>query len=84
MIVLIMIILSISVRNFFLKVVYVIVMDWFIVVCYVFVFLVLIEFVIVNYFIKRGYVWDGKSVVLEKVNIIMVFCYMRILRFYVF
>lgn len=42
-------------------------MDWFIAVCYAFVFSALIEFATVNYFTKRGWAWDGKSVVTDKV-----------------
>jgi len=41
-------------------------MDWFIAVCYAFVFSALIEFATVNYFTKRGWAWDGKSVVNDK------------------
>lgn len=60
--------LSISARNSLPKVAYATAMDWFIAVCYAFVFSALIEFATVNYFTKRGYAWDGKSVVPEKVN----------------
>lgn len=59
--------LSISARNSLPKVAYATAMDWFIAVCYAFVFSALIEFATVNYFTKRGYAWDGKSVVPEKV-----------------
>uniref|UniRef100_A0A8C5SWR7 Gamma-aminobutyric acid receptor subunit alpha-1 n=1 Tax=Laticauda laticaudata TaxID=8630 RepID=A0A8C5SWR7_LATLA len=55
--------LSISARNSLPKVAYATAMDWFIAVCYAFVFSALIEFATVNYFTKRGYAWDGKSVV---------------------
>ncbi|CAB1352985.1 unnamed protein product [Coregonus sp. 'balchen'] len=58
--------LSISARNSLPKVAYATAMDWFIAVCYAFVFSALIEFATVNYFTKRGYAWDGKSVVPEK------------------
>lgn len=61
--------LSISARNSLPKVAYATAMDWFIAVCYAFVFSALIEFATVNYFTKRGYAWDGKSVVPEKVYI---------------
>uniref|UniRef100_A0A8D2IWX1 Gamma-aminobutyric acid type A receptor alpha1 subunit n=1 Tax=Varanus komodoensis TaxID=61221 RepID=A0A8D2IWX1_VARKO len=61
--------LSISARNSLPKVAYATAMDWFIAVCYAFVFSALIEFATVNYFTKRGYAWDGKSVVPEKVMI---------------
>lgn len=60
--------LSISARNSLPKVAYATAMDWFIAVCYAFVFSALIEFATVNYFTKRGYAWDGKSVVPEKVR----------------
>lgn len=60
--------LSISARNSLPKVAYATAMDWFIAVCYAFVFSALIEFATVNYFTKRGYAWDGKSVVPEKVS----------------
>ncbi len=62
--------LSISARNSLPKVAYATAMDWFIAVCYAFVFSALIEFATVNYFTKRGWAWDGKSVVNEKVIII--------------
>ncbi|CAB1437665.1 unnamed protein product [Pleuronectes platessa] len=58
--------LSISARNSLPKVAYATAMDWFIAVCYAFVFSALIEFATVNYFTKRGWAWDGKSVVREK------------------
>ncbi|KAJ6668093.1 hypothetical protein lerEdw1_016416 [Lerista edwardsae] len=58
--------LSISARNSLPKVAYATAMDWFIAVCYAFVFSALIEFATVNYFTKRGYAWDGKSVVPQK------------------
>ncbi|XP_026551878.1 gamma-aminobutyric acid receptor subunit alpha-1 [Pseudonaja textilis] len=58
--------LSISARNSLPKVAYATAMDWFIAVCYAFVFSALIEFATVNYFTKRGYAWDGKSVVPPK------------------
>lgn len=60
--------LSISARNSLPKVAYATAMDWFIVVCYAFVFSALIEFATVNYFTKRGWAWDGKSVVNDKVK----------------
>ncbi|XP_061690876.1 gamma-aminobutyric acid receptor subunit alpha-2-like [Syngnathoides biaculeatus] len=58
--------LSISARNSLPKVAYATAMDWFIAVCYAFVFSALIEFATVNYFTKRGWAWDGKSVVMDK------------------
>ncbi|XP_034740048.1 gamma-aminobutyric acid receptor subunit alpha-2 isoform X1 [Etheostoma cragini] len=58
--------LSISARNSLPKVAYATAMDWFIAVCYAFVFSALIEFATVNYFTKRGWAWDGKSVVTDK------------------
>lgn len=61
--------LSISARNSLPKVAYATAMDWFIAVCYAFVFSALIEFATVNYFTKRGWAWDGKSVVNDKVII---------------
>ncbi|XP_043917335.1 gamma-aminobutyric acid receptor subunit alpha-2 isoform X1 [Protopterus annectens] len=60
--------LSISARNSLPKVAYATAMDWFIAVCYAFVFSALIEFATVNYFTKRGWAWDGKSVVNEKIK----------------
>lgn len=60
--------LSISARNSLPKVAYATAMDWFIAVCYAFVFSALIEFATVNYFTKRGWAWDGKSVVNDKVK----------------
>ncbi|XP_067824348.1 gamma-aminobutyric acid receptor subunit alpha-2-like [Heptranchias perlo] len=60
--------LSISARNSLPKVAYATAMDWFIAVCYAFVFSALIEFATVNYFTKRGWAWDGKSVVNNKVR----------------
>ena len=60
--------LSISARNSLPKVAYATAMDWFIAVCYAFVFSALIEFATVNYFTKRGWAWDGKSVVNDKVG----------------
>lgn len=59
--------LSISARNSLPKVAYATAMDWFIAVCYAFVFSALIEFATVNYFTKRGWAWDGKSIVNDKV-----------------
>lgn len=59
--------LSISARNSLPKVAYATAMDWFIAVCYAFVFSALIEFATVNYFTKRGWAWDGKSIVTDKV-----------------
>ncbi|XP_034288791.1 gamma-aminobutyric acid receptor subunit alpha-2 isoform X1 [Pantherophis guttatus] len=58
--------LSISARNSLPKVAYATAMDWFIAVCYAFVFSALIEFATVNYFTKRGWAWDGKSIVNDK------------------
>ncbi|XP_033966790.1 gamma-aminobutyric acid receptor subunit alpha-2 isoform X2 [Pseudochaenichthys georgianus] len=58
--------LSISARNSLPKVAYATAMDWFIAVCYAFVFSALIEFATVNYFTKRGWAWDGKTIVNEK------------------
>ncbi|XP_053329757.1 gamma-aminobutyric acid receptor subunit alpha-3-like [Spea bombifrons] len=52
--------LSISARNSLPKVAYATAMDWFMAVCYAFVFSALIEFATVNYFTKRGWAWDGK------------------------
>uniref|UniRef100_A0A3B4D6I0 Gamma-aminobutyric acid receptor subunit alpha-2 n=1 Tax=Pygocentrus nattereri TaxID=42514 RepID=A0A3B4D6I0_PYGNA len=73
--------LSISARNSLPKVAYATAMDWFIAVCYAFVFSALIEFATVNYFTKRGWAWDGKSVVNDKVmstsNYPEAFSYMR-------
>ncbi|XP_053129897.1 gamma-aminobutyric acid receptor subunit alpha-3 isoform X1 [Hemicordylus capensis] len=54
--------LSISARNSLPKVAYATAMDWFIAVCYAFVFSALIEFAAVNYFTKRSWAWDGKKV----------------------
>ncbi|CAH2315918.1 gamma-aminobutyric acid receptor subunit alpha-3 [Pelobates cultripes] len=54
--------LSISARNSLPKVAYATAMDWFMAVCYTFVFSALIEFATVNYFTKRGWAWDGKRV----------------------
>ncbi|EHB08095.1 Gamma-aminobutyric acid receptor subunit alpha-5 [Heterocephalus glaber] len=53
--------LSISAHNSLPKVPYATTMDWFIAVCYAFVFSALIEFATVNYFTKRGWAWDGKK-----------------------
>lgn len=61
--------LSISARNSLPKVAYATAMDWFIAVCYAFVFSALIEFATVNYFTKRGWAWDGKSLVNDKVDL---------------
>uniref|UniRef100_A0A3B4G6Y9 Gamma-aminobutyric acid receptor subunit alpha-1-like n=1 Tax=Pundamilia nyererei TaxID=303518 RepID=A0A3B4G6Y9_9CICH len=47
--------LSISARNSLPKVAYATAMDWFIAVCYAFVFSALIEFATVNYFTKRAF-----------------------------
>lgn len=58
--------LSISARNSLPKVAYATAMDWFIAVCYAFVFSALIEFATVNYFTKRSWAWDGKSIVNDK------------------
>lgn len=53
--------LSISARNSLPKVAYATAMDWFIAVCYAFVFSALIEFATVNYFTKRSWAWEGKK-----------------------
>uniref|UniRef100_A0A8C5BN65 Gamma-aminobutyric acid receptor subunit alpha-2 n=1 Tax=Gadus morhua TaxID=8049 RepID=A0A8C5BN65_GADMO len=58
--------LSISARNSLPKVAYATAMDWFMAVCYAFVFSALIEFATVNYFTKRSWAWDGNSVVNDK------------------
>uniref|UniRef100_A0A8C3P062 Gamma-aminobutyric acid type A receptor subunit alpha3 n=11 Tax=Neognathae TaxID=8825 RepID=A0A8C3P062_9PASS len=58
--------LSISARNSLPKVAYATAMDWFIAVCYAFVFSALIEFATVNYFTKRSWAWDGKKVLEKK------------------
>uniref|UniRef100_A0A4W3J283 Gamma-aminobutyric acid receptor subunit alpha-2 n=1 Tax=Callorhinchus milii TaxID=7868 RepID=A0A4W3J283_CALMI len=60
--------LSISARNSLPKVAYATAMDWFIAVCYAFVFSALIEFATVNYFTKRSWAWDGKSLIPEKIS----------------
>lgn len=73
--------LSISARNSLPKVAYATAMDWFIAVCYAFVFSALIEFATVNYFTKRGYAWDGKSVVPEKVCTNFSLCVWSIILF---
>ncbi|XP_048085974.1 gamma-aminobutyric acid receptor subunit alpha-3-like isoform X2 [Alosa alosa] len=57
--------LSISARNSLPKVAYATAMDWFMAVCYAFVFSALIEFATVNYFTKRSWAWDGKKEALE-------------------
>uniref|UniRef100_A0A8C2HPF7 Gamma-aminobutyric acid (GABA) A receptor, alpha 3 n=1 Tax=Cyprinus carpio TaxID=7962 RepID=A0A8C2HPF7_CYPCA len=54
--------LSISARNSLPKVAYATAMDWFMAVCYAFVFSALIEFATVNYFTKRSWAWDGDTV----------------------
>ncbi|XP_064827930.1 gamma-aminobutyric acid receptor subunit alpha-3 isoform X4 [Oncorhynchus masou masou] len=53
--------LSISARNSLPKVAYATAMDWFMAVCYAFVFSALIEFATVNYFTKRSWAWDDKK-----------------------
>ncbi|KAL7853540.1 hypothetical protein AOLI_G00203840 [Acnodon oligacanthus] len=53
--------LSISARNSLPKVAYATAMDWFMAVCYAFVFSALIEFATVNYFTKRSWAWDGEK-----------------------
>ncbi|XP_069469166.1 gamma-aminobutyric acid receptor subunit alpha-3 isoform X2 [Ambystoma mexicanum] len=53
--------LSISARNSLPKVAYATAMDWFIAVCYAFVFSALIEFATVNYFTKRSWAWEGQK-----------------------
>uniref|UniRef100_A0A3Q2YZH7 Gamma-aminobutyric acid type A receptor subunit alpha2 n=1 Tax=Hippocampus comes TaxID=109280 RepID=A0A3Q2YZH7_HIPCM len=57
--------LSISARNSLPKVAYATAMDWFIAVCYAFVFSALIEFATVNYFTKRVFskYEDSRSVI---------------------
>uniref|UniRef100_A0A4W4H0K1 Gamma-aminobutyric acid (GABA) A receptor, alpha 3 n=1 Tax=Electrophorus electricus TaxID=8005 RepID=A0A4W4H0K1_ELEEL len=57
--------LSISARNSLPKVAYATAMDWFMAVCYAFVFSALIEFATVNYFTKRSWAWDGQKEVQE-------------------
>uniref|UniRef100_A0A8D0D844 Gamma-aminobutyric acid type A receptor subunit alpha3 n=1 Tax=Sander lucioperca TaxID=283035 RepID=A0A8D0D844_SANLU len=57
--------LSISARNSLPKVAYATAMDWFMAVCYAFVFSALIEFATVNYFTKRSWAWDGKKEVAQ-------------------
>ncbi|XP_017347347.1 gamma-aminobutyric acid receptor subunit alpha-3 isoform X2 [Ictalurus punctatus] len=58
--------LSISARNSLPKVAYATAMDWFMAVCYAFVFSALIEFATVNYFTKRSWAWDGQKENQEK------------------
>uniref|UniRef100_A0A4W4H4J4 Gamma-aminobutyric acid (GABA) A receptor, alpha 3 n=1 Tax=Electrophorus electricus TaxID=8005 RepID=A0A4W4H4J4_ELEEL len=58
--------LSISARNSLPKVAYATAMDWFMAVCYAFVFSALIEFATVNYFTKRSWAWDGNNTVYKK------------------
>uniref|UniRef100_A0A667WSD7 Gamma-aminobutyric acid type A receptor subunit alpha5 n=1 Tax=Myripristis murdjan TaxID=586833 RepID=A0A667WSD7_9TELE len=58
--------LSISARNSLPKVAYATAMDWFIAVCYAFVFSALIEFATVNYFTKRS--WKPNNVCSAGVN----------------
>ncbi|XP_067112744.1 gamma-aminobutyric acid receptor subunit alpha-3-like [Osmerus mordax] len=58
--------LSISARNSLPKVAYATAMDWFMAVCYAFVFSALIEFATVNYFTKRSWAWDGKKVISQR------------------
>ncbi|KAG7464565.1 hypothetical protein MATL_G00166910 [Megalops atlanticus] len=53
--------LSISARNSLPKVAYATAMDWFMAVCYAFVFSALIEFATVNYFTKRSWAWEGRK-----------------------
>uniref|UniRef100_A0A8C0ETN3 Gamma-aminobutyric acid type A receptor subunit alpha5 n=1 Tax=Bubo bubo TaxID=30461 RepID=A0A8C0ETN3_BUBBB len=65
--------LSISARNSLPKVAYATAMDWFIAVCYAFVFSALIEFATVNYFTKRSWAWDGKKA-LEAVCVLAAAC----------
>lgn len=60
--------LSISARNSLPKVAYATAMDWFMAVCYAFVFSALIEFATVNYFTKRSWAWDGQKENQEKVS----------------
>ncbi|KAK3554914.1 hypothetical protein QTP86_000953 [Hemibagrus guttatus] len=57
--------LSISARNSLPKVAYATAMDWFMAVCYAFVFSALIEFATVNYFTKRSWAWDGQKEIQE-------------------
>ncbi|XP_070460561.1 gamma-aminobutyric acid receptor subunit alpha-3 isoform X2 [Equus przewalskii] len=54
--------LSISARNSLPEVAYATAMDWFIGICYTFVFSVLIRFATVNYITKRSWAWEGKKV----------------------
>uniref|UniRef100_A0A3Q2Y6K0 Gamma-aminobutyric acid type A receptor subunit alpha5 n=1 Tax=Hippocampus comes TaxID=109280 RepID=A0A3Q2Y6K0_HIPCM len=58
--------LSISARNSLPKVAYATAMDWFIAVCYAFVFSALIEFATVNYFTKRS--WKPNNACAAGVN----------------
>jgi hypothetical protein len=68
--------LSISARNSLPKVAYATAMDWFIAVCYAFVFSALIEFATVNYFTKRGWAWDGKKALeAAKIKVLPSFSY---------
>uniref|UniRef100_G3TVH0 Gamma-aminobutyric acid type A receptor subunit alpha6 n=1 Tax=Loxodonta africana TaxID=9785 RepID=G3TVH0_LOXAF len=53
--------LSISARHSLPKVSYATAMDWFIAVCFAFVFSALIEFAAVNYFTMRLWKWNNKS-----------------------
>ncbi|XP_020935657.1 gamma-aminobutyric acid receptor subunit alpha-3 isoform X3 [Sus scrofa] len=72
--------LSISARNSLPKVAYATAMDWFIAVCYAFVFSALIEFATVNYFTKRSWAWEGKKVpeALEmKRDILNLICFIK-------
>lgn len=54
--------LSISARNSLPEVAYATAMDWFIGICYTFVFSVLIRFATVNYITKQSWAWEGKKV----------------------
>ncbi|MBN3303410.1 GBRA3 protein, partial [Amia calva] len=65
--------LSISARNSLPKVAYATAMDWFMAVCYAFVFSALIEFATVNYFTKRSTDECVSSVVEFKMNLLIVF-----------
>lgn len=67
--------LSISARNSLPKVAYATAMDWFIAVCYAFVFSALIEFATVNYFTKRSWAWDGKKALeAAKIKVLITTC----------
>uniref|UniRef100_W5LM82 Gamma-aminobutyric acid type A receptor subunit alpha3 n=1 Tax=Astyanax mexicanus TaxID=7994 RepID=W5LM82_ASTMX len=70
--------LSISARNSLPKVAYATAMDWFMAVCYAFVFSALIEFATVNYFTKRSWAWDGQKDGQDmRVSRVMIFPFLR-------